>query len=193
MATTPTRPPNRPRSERRTPPRGPRVPPKKRRDYEATRDLVNQAAERLRKNKTTEHLADAVAYTLTDDYIAAAVYRQHNVKNPNLPIASTETERARLHQAAKAAGSTLTADAEEAFRAFVDGKFTPTKPGRKAWGTGGEPQKNINVRPDKGLHDAAKAHGKALAEDLGWTPTPGVVAKQYLLKKYPAPEADAGE
>ncbi|MFI7096806.1 hypothetical protein [Streptomyces lydicus] len=168
------------------------MPPKKRRDYEATRALVTEAVETLRKTKKTEELADAVAWTLTDEYIAAAVYRQHNVKNPTLPIASTETERTHLKNAAAAAGNTLTADAEEAFRAFLAGTFTPTKPQRKGWGTS-EPQKNINVRPDKELHAAAKAHGEALADELGWKPTPASIVIQHLRRKYPLPEPPAGE
>ncbi|MGY5127388.1 hypothetical protein [Streptomyces nigrescens] len=160
--------------------------PPKRRDHTKQRELLAAASEKL-KALNEEQLADAVAYALTDNYADAAIYhrREKGRKTANMPITTYDTLRAHLQQAAKEDGVTLSALANEALRDFLNGKFTPSRPRRAAYGSQLGASVNINVRPDSELRAKADERCKQLAEDLDWKPSTSQVIKQYLIAKYP--------
>ncbi|WP_330479887.1 hypothetical protein OG301_39440 (plasmid) [Streptomyces platensis] len=165
--------------------------PPKRRDHQQQRELLAQASEKL-KAMNEESLAEGVAYALTDNYVDAAIYhrREKDRKSTNLNIGFTKAIREHLHAAAEAGDTNLSAVANEALRAFLDGTFTPQRAERAAYGSVTDEAANINVRLDKDLSAQARRRCKALADELGWTPNLTQVIKQYLLLKFPLPDSE---
>ena len=79
----------------------------------------------------------------------------------------------------------LAADVNEGFAAYLAGRFTPDKPPRGRLSQGAtEERKNLNVRPDPELVQQINDGADARAEELGWKPTPGVIALAWLRHKY---------
>lgn len=190
MGNAPTSPPNRSRSVRISPPRGPRRVPRKRPELNEVREQVAAAGKKLR-DMGEPALADAVDYTLTPAYWASIRYGLYEKdRGPaNLPIGTRKSIRDHLHAAAEAAGTTLTDVANTALRDFISGKFTPQKPSRGA-SAPGDPAVNINLRPDVALRAQAEERCKELTGELGWKVAPAQVIKQYLLHRFPLPDTN---
>ena len=88
-------------------------------------------------------------------------------------------------------GYTLSAEGERGLKAFADGTLTPVQPERAAWGSGAsDDAKNLTLRVDAELLDTVRKLGKKQAADLGWTPTPSSVVKQWLRARFRMPTAD---
>lgn len=159
--------------------------PPKRRTLDEARAGLTAAAKKLHADGEPD-LAGFVEYALTDQYFFAI--RDANSAG-NLAISSTERIRDFFQQKSKAAGRTLTKDADTALREFSEGRFVPRKPTKAQYGTAKD-VKNINVRPDAELRAQAEARCKELAEELGWKPAITNVIKQYLEFLYGLPRAE---
>ncbi|MFH9813479.1 hypothetical protein ACH4NI_35605 [Streptomyces olivaceus] len=100
---------------------------------------------------------------------------------PNLAIWTPVSVRTQLMDASP----DLAADVDEGFAAYLAGRFTPDKPPRGRLSQGAtEDRKNLNVRPDPHLVQQINDSADARAEELGWKPTPGVIALAWLRHKY---------
>lgn len=207
VATTPTRPPNRPRKGGR-PPEGPStVPPRRRISYDLARARLTAGAEHLRAQDSKE--LKAAAETI-DALLAPRGWeilrpsaRQEDA-DPNLAIwmnrsikefleakagLEARAEAEESGQPAKAPGTVLARVIDEGFRAFLEGRFVPERPLRSARGSATEKQ-NLNVRPSKALRDAVQEVCPAKSKELGWPVTPGLVAAAWLYSEYGITEDD---
>ncbi|MEU2315102.1 hypothetical protein [Streptomyces albidoflavus] len=177
MTNTPTRRPTTPTSQRR-PPKGHR--PMARHSYDKRiASHVAAAADKLRS--TDPVLAESL------DKISAPGGWQllrppsKTGGRTNLPIWTPVSVHAQLMKAS----ADLAKDVNEGFKAYLAGEFTPDKPPRGRLSQGAtEDRKNLNVRPNPELVQQIKDGADARAEELGWKPTPGVIALAWLRHKY---------
>lgn len=181
MANAPTRPPSRPRSERRKP-KGPTHVARSAAKLHA--DLT-AASHKLREVGSPD-LAEAVNEALTPRGLGAL----RNVvaagdKDPTLTIRMSVADRDRVKAAATAAGTSIQKDVAEGFAAYLAGTFVPERPTRAVHGAGDE-KVNLNVRAQRATTDAVKRAAEDRADEAGWVPKPMHVAAAWLLKKYPA-------
>jgi len=165
-------------------------------DHQVKNRLVEAAAV-LREHQRPD-LADAVDYVLSPKgwpmlgRLRSAAGGSDLPKN--LPISMQRPVKEHIKRAAAAKGDDLTTVVEEGLRAFINGDFRPGRPPRAEYGT--SDRVNLNLRPDGELVQQAKAmcEDKALPEEwLGWRPSVSVVARLWLLERYPLPQsADTG-
>jgi hypothetical protein len=185
-----TRPPNRPRSERR-PPKGPSVARSRRLTPELTRARLTVASDTLRAGGHPD-LAEAVDAILAPRGWELLKREVKDSGQPNLSISTHEPVKQAIEQAAAAAGTTVTAVVDEAFRAFLAGEFEPTQPVRYRRGTA--PAKAvINVRPDAELRRQVEEAAQAKSAELGWRLNAGRIAVSYMVHKYGIAEAVQAE
>lgn len=83
----------------------------------------------------------------------------------------------------KDAATVLAAVVNEGWEKFLAGEFDPRKPLRSARGSA-TPKMNLNVRPKDALAEKVKAACPARSKELGWEPTPGLVAIAWLYSEY---------
>lgn len=198
MANTPmTRPPGRPRSERRKPKGRPVALSPKDQDIH---DRLVAASTKL--NQVGEPgLAEAVDLVLTPEgaaFVGRLRVERHTqaIESgdafPNLPVSMETALRDRLKAAAKAEKASLTDEAHEALRRFVAGDFRPTRPKRSEYGAGTE-KVNLNLRIDPELRRQADEAGKELADELGWKPLASHVIRDWLVHRFPAAASASGQ
>ncbi|KKZ72084.1 hypothetical protein XF35_40030 [Streptomyces platensis subsp. clarensis] len=102
--------------------------------------------------------------------------------NPNLAIPMPRDVREQLKALAS---ESLTADVNEAFTAFLAGKFVPDAPVRARRNSGATAETvNLNVTPDRDLMQQVKDIAPERTQEYGWTVTPARVAAAYLLQKH---------
>jgi predicted HicB family RNase H-like nuclease len=169
------------------------VPPKNRRDYNETRALITKAVDALRSDEPgklstahREQLADAVAYSLTPEYIASGRYElveKSGTATKNLAIGCTPSYRDHMKKAAEAAGVTLTQATATALEDFINGAFTPSKPRREKYGSA-KAQTNINARLDEALTAQAEQRCAELSKELDWHPKVTSTIKQWLEAQF---------
>lgn len=136
-------------------------------------DQLQEAATVLRSHQR-EDLAGAVDFVQTPQgarMIQRLSWSAQADDKPNYPLTLDEGLRDEIKARAKAAGATLTAEAEAGLQAYIDGKFLPERPAKAKPGTA-KPKKNLNVRMSEELRRAAEDHGEKLLEDgvLDWIP-----------------------
>lgn len=188
MVNAPTRPPNRPRSERRTP-KGPFVAPRTPTSSAHTiRARLTAASATLTKAGAPD-LAAAVDEVLAPGGWGLLRRTEENADaNPNLAIHMNKAIRESLKTKAEAKGTSLSADVTEAFRLFLAGEFVPDAPIRSQRNSGAE-KANLNVRPDASLLQQVLDVAEQKSAEYGWKVTPARVAAAYLMKKYRISEA----
>jgi hypothetical protein len=175
-----TRPPGRPRSERRSP-KGPSV-ARSRPTPELIRSRLTVAADRLRTSGDND-LAEAIEHVTAPGGWKLLQPRPATSEDPNVALFMNKAIKDVLMAKAEAAGTTLTADVNEAFEKFLAGEFTPTAPIRSRRGSGAE-KTNLNVRPRAALKEQVDQLAEAKSAELGWKVTAGRVATAYLYAKY---------
>lgn len=196
MANTPmTRPPGRPRSERRKPEGSRPVAQRPTAKDLKTKRQVQEAVAYLRTADRPEH-ADAVDHLLTPagwsmlGRLRAAEGAAETDTPLPIRLAKTDKDRIKAAQekaAEQEASDSLTADVEEGLEAFVAGDFSPQPAARSAYGAG-EEKVNLNVRVSAELKARVEQAALDRADELGWTPKPMHVAAAWLNHKYPAPK-----
>lgn len=188
MAQTPTRPPNRPRNERRTPPKGPRTVPLSRKD-QRTKDNLQAAAERLRAVGNPKYAA-VVEGILTPSG-AAFIQRLHSERIPTaMTVYMPEAERDHIRKAAEEAGeNNLSALADEALHQFIHGQFRPGPYARAtARTTSTNDERTLSLTVDRRLKDQAASLIKdpQFIKGLGWKPRgTALLVRMFLQQQFP--------
>lgn len=199
MANTPTRPPNRSRSERRTPPRGPRPVALRPEDIKRV-DQLAQVSAHLRSEGKTEW-ADTVDFVLSPEgsrfvnRLRVQRLRQEGAEGKygqNLAIAMPLVVReeikanvAKLARTKPGEKITVSSEATRALEAFLAGEFVPDRPQRVARGMA-EKVGNLNVLLDPGLRQRAENFGADHAAEFGWAPRASHIIARWLMRYYTA-------
>ncbi|MGW1870975.1 hypothetical protein ACWCPS_36220 [Streptomyces mauvecolor] len=117
--------------------------------------------------------------------------RTEDAGTTNVAIRMPIVLREHLKAQAAAAHETLSDDAADALRQFIDGTFLPEKPrraARSAPGTAAATSGNLNVTPPADLAKQAAELGRARSDELGWTPRLPSIITAYLVGKYGRPD-----
>ncbi|MFJ1900429.1 hypothetical protein [Streptomyces sp. NPDC088115] len=93
---------------------------------------------------------------------------------PNMPIWMGKTVKGEIVAAVADAGTTVTADVNEAFMKFLAGEFVAGEAVRPRMSAARKEMANLNVRPSSVLREQVAAAGE----------TPSRVAGDYLMRKY---------
>lgn len=179
MANAPTRPPNRPRSDRR-PPKGPFV--------ATLRERLTVAARELKQagHKDSAAAVDAVlapgGWTLLREQDAPFT--------TNLPLTMRSSLKVALKKAAENRGVTLTAVVTEGHRKVMDGTWIPPKPTRAGAAAPGDGRAVLNVTVEDALRTRLRDSLPSLSDDLGYNLTEGGIAVAYLKKYFATELAD---
>ncbi|MFD9721035.1 hypothetical protein [Streptomyces sp. NPDC059076] len=190
MANTPTRPPNR-RDHRpfRRAPAGRIALVPLRPDDEKHRNNLLTASTRLR-DTGHEELADSVDYVLSPEGAAfiGRLRLDRLGSDPNtgstLPIRLPKAERDQIKARAKAAGESLSQEAEKGLRAFIDGRFVPQPKPRARRNSGALSSAVVlNVRTDAGLNEQADTKAKEMQE-AGTRISLSAVVYDWLCQQY---------
>ena len=198
MANAPTRPPNRSRSERRTP-RGPRPVALRPEDNKRV-DQLTQASAHLRSEGKAEW-ADTVDFVLSPEgasfvnRLRLQRLRQEGDEGKfgqNLAIAMPLVVReeikanvAKLARDTPGEKITVSTEAAKALEAFLAGEFIPDRPQRAAHGTA-EKVGNLNVRLDPDLRQRAENVGADHAAEFGWAPRASHIIARWLVQRFTA-------
>ena len=197
-----TRPPNRPHNHGRRPPRGPRrLMPLTPRQKHWKNDIDAAAAKLVEVGEPG--LAQSVSdlFTRSGQMLVSKIYREQMEARGAVGVTLTiggmrkaeidHLKRQAKRRARTEEGYTLSAEGEKGLKAFADGELTPVQPERAAWGSGAsDDTKNLTLRVDGELLDTVRKLGKKQAAELGWTPTPATVVKQWLRTRFRMPDAD---
>ena len=131
------------------------------------RDNLTAAAATLREAGKPD-LAESVDMVLSPEG-AAFIKRlrfdrlETEAEGTTIPVRVQEAERDLLHERAKAAGESLSKQADEGLRRFVAGTFTP-QPRKRARRNSFGTAVNLNVKTDDALTEQAAAKCKQLKE-----------------------------
>lgn len=140
------------------------------------RKRLTAASDHLR-NAGAPELADAVDTVLAPQgwtRLRASDITASGTTQKNLPIGMDKELRDQIHEAVTAAGSTITADVNEAFVKYLAGEFVPGPPVRARRSATPRERANLNVRAPQALVEQVTAAGEQ----------PARVASDYLMRKY---------
>ncbi|MGW2863355.1 hypothetical protein [Streptomyces sp. NPDC001205] len=165
-----------------------------------TKEILEAAATKLRAGQTIP-AADRTAVAEAIDLVLSPkgmpligrlqTLRPEDAGTHNVAIRMPITLREHLKAQATAAHRTLTDDAADALRQFIDGTFLPDKPQRAARSTPGTAAAisgNLNVTPPADLAKQASELGKSRTDELGWTPRLPSIITAYLIGRYGRPD-----
>ena len=179
------------RSERRSPPRGPRTVPLSRQDQRTSDNLTSAAARLREQGKEAAEEAATVASMLTP-VGAAFITRYYAQRTPTqFAIRMLESERAHIEAAAKENGDTISTLADQAMYELLHGIYMPTEYATVAlpWKSMIKGDfKNLNLKVDGRLKTGVDLLMKddAFIEDLGWAPgTAGTLIRLWLNERFP--------
>ncbi|MFD7980161.1 hypothetical protein [Streptomyces sp. NPDC059071] len=109
---------------------------------------------------------------------------------PNVPVHMPLVLRDAIQTAAKAAGDSLATVLAEGLEEFIAGRFSPAANAHRARRNTGLETGNLNVRIDAGLKDRFQTAAADRADELGYKPALGHIAKAWLIEKYDIPAVE---
>lgn len=149
------------------------------------RARLTVAADRMRTSGDAD-IAEAIEQVIAPGGWRLLQPRPASYDDPNMALFMNKAIKEQLAAKAEAAGTTLTADVNEAFEKFAAGEFVPSEPIRSRRGSGAE-KTNLNVRPRAALKQQVDELAPAKTDELGWKVTAARVATSYLYAKYEIP------